>query len=192
MGWSGKSQWPLVIIAGAYLALALGYEQATPLYESTDEIRHFRYIRYIQTYYALPEQTADPARNAQAHHPPLYYLVAAVASGWVPVSANDPVFFDPPINPYWGYRYFEVSNDNKAQYLHSPDENWPFHGNVLIAHIARWVSIMFGLGVVLMTSRLGHVAFPERPALGLGGRLFRLSNPPTGAGGCFTTKRIRK
>ncbi|MBI3762958.1 MAG: glycosyltransferase family 39 protein, partial [Chloroflexi bacterium] len=168
---------PPTILASVYLALALTYGFVNPLYESTDEIRHFRYVRYLQVFHALPEQTSDPARNAQAHHPPIYYLAAAVASAWVPTSEADPVFFDPPVNPYWGFRYYEVSADNKAQYLHGPEEAWPFHGNVLIAWISRWVSTLFGLGVVLVTFRLGREAFPDRPALAFGATAFVGFNP---------------
>src|SRR5262245_7445213 len=111
----------LALLAAAYAGLASAFGRATPLCESTDDLRHFRYVRYLQAYRSLPVQTGDPSRNAQAHHPPLYYLIAAISSSWVPASSRDPVFFDLPANPFWGYRYFEASANNKAQFLHGPD-----------------------------------------------------------------------
>jgi 4-amino-4-deoxy-L-arabinose transferase-like glycosyltransferase len=168
---------PLVLILIAYLGLAGAFARATPLYESTDELRHFRYIRYLQTYHALPEQTGDPAHNAQAHHPPLYYAVAALISGWVPLTEADPVFFDLPVNPFWGYRYFEASADNKAQFLHGAGEAWPFRGNALIAWLARLTSTIFGLGLAWVSYKLGEVTFPGRPAMALGGAAFVVFNP---------------
>src|SRR5512138_114792 len=68
----------MLILIG-YLALAFGFSIVNPLYESTDELHHFRYIRYLQEFHALPEQRADQPR-IQAHHPPLYYAIAAVAT----------------------------------------------------------------------------------------------------------------
>ena len=86
---------PAAWLGLGYCLLVVGYALATPLYESTDEIRHFRYIRILQTDHALPVQTGDPERNAQAHHPPLYYLTAALASAWVPTGPNDPRLLRP-------------------------------------------------------------------------------------------------
>ena len=172
-----RPHWQVLLLASAYLALALSYGFVNPLWEATDEVRHFRYIRYLQVFHVLPEQTTDPARNAQAHHPPVYYLVAAIASAWVPTSDADPVFFDPPINPHWGFRYYEVGVDNKAQFLHGPEEAWPYHGNFLIAWIARWLSMLFGLAVVILTHRIGREAFPDRPALAFGAAAFVAFNP---------------
>ena len=35
------------ILLGIYLVLAVSYSLANPLYESTDELRHFRYVRHL-------------------------------------------------------------------------------------------------------------------------------------------------
>jgi hypothetical protein len=168
---------PPAVLALAFLALAALYALATPLYESTDELRHFRYVRSLQAHRALPEQTADPARNAQAHHPPVYYMAAALASAWAPGLDEEPVYFDLPINPFWGYRYFDASADNKAQYLHGPAEAWPFRGNTAAAWLSRLVTIAFGFGTVLITYQLGLAAFPGRKALAAGAAAFVALNP---------------
>ena len=38
------------LILFGYLALAFGFSVVNPIYESTDELHHFRYIRYIQEF----------------------------------------------------------------------------------------------------------------------------------------------
>ncbi len=161
-------------VALAFLALAITYSVVNPLHESTDEIRHYRYVRYLLAYHTLPVQEPHTPRS-QSHHPPLYYTLAALASWWV--EPDHPVYFSPPENPYWGYRYWEVGDDNKNQYLHGADEAFPYQGDALIAHLARWVNILIGLGSVLLTYRLGRVAFPRQPAVALGATAFVAFNP---------------
>jgi 4-amino-4-deoxy-L-arabinose transferase-like glycosyltransferase len=135
-----------------YLALAIGFSIANPIYESTDELHHFRYIRYIQQYQALPEQRFDQPR-IQAHHPPLYYVIAAIASSWI--APDHDALYEPIHNPYYGYRYWEINNDNKNQYLHGLDEQWPYQGIVLMVHVARWVNVILGALMVWVTYRIG-------------------------------------
>jgi hypothetical protein len=144
------------LILIGYLALAFGFSIVNPIYESTDELHHFRYIRYIQEFHALPEQRADQPR-VQAHHPPLYYLIAALASGFIP--PDRPALYEPVQNPYYGYRYWEINNDNKNRYLHGPDEQWPYSGVVLMVHVARWVNIVIGAFMVWVTYQIGLTIF---------------------------------
>ncbi len=144
-----------VILIG-YLVLAIGFSVANPIYESTDELHHFRYIRYIQEFGALPEQRFDQPR-IQAHHPPLYYLIAAIATSWI--MPDHAALYEPIHNPYYGYRYWEINNDNKNQYLHGLDEQWPYHGMVLMVHVARWVNVILGAIMVWVTYRIGLTIF---------------------------------
>jgi len=160
------------MIAIAYVILALAYGFANPPFEATDEIRHFRYVRYLVLNRTLPPVSADASKELQAHHPPLYYALAALITA--PVHSNVGADYAPPANPFWGFRYYEPSTDNKNQYVHSPDDRWPFihplshplypSGATLIVYLARWLSTMFGLGTVLMAYRLGQTLFSDRPA----------------------------
>ncbi|MDY6878029.1 MAG: glycosyltransferase family 39 protein [Chloroflexota bacterium] len=162
-----------------FIALAVAYSLASPLYEPTDELRHFRYVRHLIVYRSLPVQRADVPR-AQSHHPPLYYALGALASGWVPVEQE--VYYEPPINPYWAYRYWEVSDDNKNQYLHSGDVGQlgqlpHLHGVVLAAYVVRWMTVLIGAGVVWLTYRIGREILPDQPALAIGGAALVAFNP---------------
>ncbi len=145
----------MLILAG-YLALAFGFSVANPIYESTDELHHFRYVRYLQEFHALPEQRADQPR-IQSHHPPLYYLIAALATA--PVPPDRQALYEPVYNPYYGYRYWEINDDNKNRYLHGPDEQWPYSGVVLMVHVARWVNIVIGAIMVWVTYQIGLAIF---------------------------------
>ena len=157
-----------------YLALAFGFSVANPIYESTDELHHFRYVRYLQQYGQLPEQRADQPR-IQAHHPPLYYLLAALASGWI--APDHDALYEPVHNPYYAFRYWEINNDNKNQYLHGPDENWPYHGVVLMVHVARWVNVILGAIMVWVTYRIGLAVFPKRKPVAAGAAAIVAFNP---------------
>jgi len=164
----------LLVILAAYLILAVAYSLASPIYEPTDELRHFRYVRHIAVYHDLPVQSAEGPR-AQSHHPPLYYALGAMASWWVP--ANQEVYYSPPENPMWNTSPWEVSDDNRNQYLHGADERFPFRGVTLAVYVVRWMTVLIGAGVVWLTYCIGRDVFPDRPALAVGGAALMAFNP---------------
>lgn len=173
--WLKSNRFPLAL-AAIYVILALAYGLANPPFEATDEIRHFRYVRYLVINHSLPPVSAEASKQYQAHHPPLYYILAAVLTAPIPHQVD--ADYTPPINPFWGFRYYEPSIDNKNQYLHAPDERWPFSsGNTLAVFVARWLSTLFGLGLVYLAYRLGRLVFPNQPALALGSMAFVAFNP---------------
>ncbi len=137
------SKWAISGIVLLFIVLSLAYSVANPLHEATDELRHYRFVQHIVQRHALPEQ-GKVGCSAQGHHPPLYYLLAALATGWIDTGRD--VCYEPPQNPFWAYRYWEVGNDNKNQYLHTDDEAFPWHGEALAAHLARAVNILIGAG----------------------------------------------
>lgn len=167
-------RWLLGLLLTAYLVLAVAYSLANPLYESTDELRHMRYVRHIVAHFDLPVQRPGQPR-AQSHHPPLYYAFGALASWWVPVEED--VYYQPPENPFWAYRYWEVGNDNKNQYLHGPEESFPFQGITLAVYLVRWMTVLIGGGVVWLTYRIGRLSFPDQAALALGAAALVAFNP---------------
>ena len=167
-------RWLVGVLLGAYLGLALAYGLASPLYEPTDELRHVRYVRHIAVYHSLPVQQAEGPR-AQSHHPPLYYALGALVSGWVPVAQD--VYYEPVVNPYWGYRMWEPSSDNKLQYVHSVDERWPFRGITLAVYMVRWMTTLLGAGAVYLTYRLARELAPDQPPLALASAALVAFNP---------------
>jgi hypothetical protein len=164
----------LALLLISFVGLAVAYSLANPIYEATDEVRHVRYVRHLVAYKTLPQQVTEGPR-AQSHHPPLYYALAALVSGWVPVAED--VYYSPPTNPFWAYRYWEVGQDNKNQYLHESTEAFPFRGIALAVYLMRWFSVILGLGVVYLTYRLGRAVWPGHPALALAAASLVAFNP---------------
>lgn len=149
--------YPFVGLTLIFAVLAIGVSLANPLYESTDEIRHYRYVRIVATEHRLPIQDQEQNR-AQSHHPPLYYVTSALLTGWLP-SPHDGDFQHPG-NPFWGYRSFAPGVDNKLQYWHGPAE--PFHGGHSAALAARWVNVLFGIATLVVTHALALQVFGTR------------------------------
>ncbi|MBN1317928.1 MAG: glycosyltransferase family 39 protein, partial [Anaerolineales bacterium] len=165
---------PLSAILAAFILLASAYSIVNPLYEGTDELRHFRFVRVLADTGKLPIQGQEPKRS-QSHHPPLYYAASALATFWIPYQ-SDP-YLTRPGNPYWGYQYWRVGTDNKNMYLHGPDEAYPWSGAALSAHVARLVNVLFGALTVVFTAATMLTIFPRRPALAYGAAGIVAFNP---------------
>ena len=148
-----------ILHCSLFIVIAVAYNFANPLFEGIDEIRHFRYVRYIALNKALPPVSVESSKEMQAHHPPLYYVLSALIT--FPIHSDADSAYTPPPNPFWGFRYYEPSLDNKNQYLHAPDERWQLSGTTLIVYLARLISLLFGLGTVMMAFRLGRLVFDD-------------------------------
>jgi hypothetical protein len=157
-----------------FVILALAYSIVNPLHEATDELRHYRFVRILATSGRLPVQGQEPCRS-QSHHPPLFYAAGALATSWIDTGRE--ICATPPENPFWAYRYWEVGRDNKNQYLHGPDEAFPWRGEALAAHIIRAINVLIGAGVVWLTWATGRLMWPDRPAVGLAGAALVAFNP---------------
>ena len=166
--------WPIATLIIIFVLLGASYSVANPLHEATDELRHFRFVRYVAVNKRLPVQAQEPCRS-QSHHPPLIYVVGALATSWVD-GARD-ICYTPPENPFWNYRYWEVGVDNKSQYLHGADEAFPWYGDALIAHIVRFINVLVGAGVVWLTWGTGRVIWPRRRLLPLAAAALVAFNP---------------
>ena len=165
---------PFLVILAAFIALAVGYSVVTPLYEPTDEVGHFRYIEYLRILRQLPAPRVNGVL-IQSHHPPLFHAAAALVSAWVP---RDRLWdYEPEVNPYWGYRYWEPGVDNKNQFMHRAEEAWPYRGTTLAIHVVRWFNIVLGALTVWLAYRLAQAIFPERRTFALGATAFVAFNP---------------
>ena len=150
----------LVALIAIFVLLAGSVSIFNPLFEPSDEIRHYRYVRILVTEHRLPEQDQEAVR-AQSHHPPLYYALSAWLSASVP-SAHDGTF-QHPANPFWAYRNWTVGIDNKLQYWHGPAEQFPFREGYLAAMVARWVNVLLGAATVAITYHLALRALRSEP-----------------------------
>ncbi|GJM40836.1 MAG: hypothetical protein DHS20C20_11180 [Ardenticatenaceae bacterium] len=165
---------PIALILLAFVTLSLASSVINPLFESTDELRHYRFVQHIVQLRSLPVQ-GEAGCSAQGHHPPLFYTLGATATFWI--ETGKPVCSQLEDNPFWQYRYWEVGDDNKNQYLHTTAEAFPWTGESLAAHIVRGLNVLIGAGVVYLTWLLGRTLWPKRPYLAIGAAAFVAFNP---------------
>lgn len=162
------------LILLCFLGLGFAYSVINPLHEATDELRHYRFVQHIIQRHYLPIQ-GELACSAQGHHPPLFYVLGAALTAWIPTGHD--VCYSPPANPFWDYRYWEVGVDNKNQYLHGDDEAFPWHGEALAAHLIRALNVCLGAATVWLTWLTGQAIWPRRPGLALGAVALVAFNP---------------
>lgn len=158
----------IVLVLTLFIALGVLYSVTTPLFEAPDEPWHFAYVQYVASGRGLPIQALDqPAHLArqEASQPPLYYLIAAAATGWIDTSDFPGILWE---NPHYGFAVPGVVNDNKNLFIHTALESFPYRGAALAIHIARFVSVLMGALAVLFTYQLALRIFPDRKFLASG------------------------
>ncbi len=140
---------PLFWLAVLYVLVGVAYALVTPMLEKPDEEGHYGYIRYLREHRQLPplypsEQlltSGSAGWLAESKQPPLYYVLAAVLTSWLPdIQDADHLLV---LNPYMDFSVPGYRNDNRNQYLHPPDLT-----PVVLA--SRLVSLAFGLGTMLV------------------------------------------
>ncbi|MBC7227069.1 MAG: glycosyltransferase family 39 protein [Thermoflexales bacterium] len=137
------------------------YSLTVPLFEGNDESWHYAYVRYIAEKGTLPRQPPDQyphLARQEASQPPLYYLLAAVLTRWVPQD-DLPALYGRE-NPFPTVLPIEY-RDNQNHYIHTDAERFPYRGAALAIRLARLLSILFGAGTVWGTYALARTLFPQ-------------------------------
>lgn len=162
-------------IAALFFLLASIYSLVTPIFESPDELWHYPFVWHLARTGQLPVQNPAVPQlwRQEGSQPPLYYALVALLTA--PLPADDlPALLYP--NPHADIGL--VSPDGNINIVvHTARERWPWRGAVLAIHLARFVSILLGLGTVLTIYVLGRILWPERPALALLAMAFVAFNP---------------
>lgn len=157
------SQRVLFILLALYALLACAYNVTDPIFEPPDERLHYDLVRYLQQHRALPVvRLGDPP--SEYHQPPLYYTLAALLSSWIP---NDDYATQTLQNPFWAYNIGEVGRDNKNQFLHGPQQQFPYRGTSLAVHLLRLFSTLAGVVTVYWTYCFSLRLLPDHPPLAL-------------------------
>lgn len=151
-----------------FILLATLYSVIVPLFEGNDESWHYAYVRYIAEGKGLPRQPPDQyphLARQEASQPPLYYLLAAALTHWVPQEDLSALYLRenpfPTLLPV-------VYQDNQNHYVHTDAERFPYRGVTLAIHLARLLSVLFGAGTVWGTYRLAQKLFPQEKWVGPG------------------------
>jgi hypothetical protein len=139
----------LVGLLVVFIALATAYSVVTPLGEGPDEVSHFAYIQYVLMHQRLP--TAEGAVLGEAHQPPLYYVLCALAAIWIPQQE-----FTPIANPDFAFEQPHTPN----LLLHPQREAFPYRDAPLAWHWLRLLSVAMGAITVWATWRIAAIFFP--------------------------------
>jgi Dolichyl-phosphate-mannose-protein mannosyltransferase len=132
------TRWSLIILVLVYIPMALTYSFLTRAYEADDEPAHVKYIEYIVGNDALPRIAV--ANGLESHQPPLYY---ALEAGWqrlLGIPAFTPVVTGA-----------KITNLDFDSLFYSHDYTPTEHANAVHVHELRILSVVFGLGTVLLT-----------------------------------------
>lgn len=167
-----------ILVALIFLVLALWYNVVLPIGESDNESSHYRYIQYIKTEHRLPpvpyvwpaEPSQDQceiaygesARNPepQFRQPPLYYVMGALATSWLPTSDT----WWPPTNHFGVHtRNFDGGFNTS---VHTAREAFPYQGTVLSVHVLRLFSTLVGLWGLVAVYLSGRLLFARLPGPG--------------------------
>lgn len=144
-----KDHLALGVILLIYLMIATAHSVVVPLTAGNDEWAHFLYVRFIAEHGRLPATLAERAEAGyKADAPPLYHLlVAALTAGVEPVRLLRPL--DSP-------RRQLADNDPRPYALvHLGYELPPYQGEVLLWHLGRGLSILFGMALISLTYLTG-------------------------------------
>lgn len=152
---------PVLLLIG----LSAWYTSLIPPFEGPDEPEHTAYIFWLVEKRRLPPQGEaaweTPVRQ-EAGQPPLYYLLAALPTA-IGQLHNPPAVYRP--NPYFPSAAPGNVPDNKNIAVHYPTDTRPLRGQWLGIYLARLVSLLFGVILVLATLALAGEVRPGRPTV---------------------------
>ncbi|MBE7553380.1 MAG: hypothetical protein HS126_20095 [Anaerolineales bacterium] len=138
----------LVLALAVYLSLAFSYFFITPIFEAPDEWTHTGHIKHITEGKGLPVML--PGQGILGgQQPPLYYAIGALLAQPFELDSFDD-YLKERANPHASLGY-ALDPGNKNNFLHTPDENFPYRGLTLTIHILRLYSMAYGLIALIFT-----------------------------------------
>jgi hypothetical protein len=163
----------LILILAVFAISTFIQSLKVPIFEGSDEQRHYAYARYLVHNLTLPPHrktnTDKPyvySVEQEAGQPPLYYLPVALVTALVP-DADDADPFVVHNSFFVVYDELGLPYDNHNSYLHGHEGDFPYQGVALGVHLGRLVSIVFGLVTLWAIFMLARAIVPAYPAVGL-------------------------
>jgi len=170
-----QQHWAIVLILIGFIVLGTVYSVVTPLFEASDELWHYPFVRHLADGGGLPVQDPrleQPWRQ-EGSQPPLYYALGALATFWVDTSDFAEVRW---LNPHADIGV-ETADGNLNMVVHTERESFPYRGTALAVHIVRLLSVLMGAGTVLCTYLITLEVFPGRRTLATGAAAFNAFVP---------------
>lgn len=164
---SQKRLWLVAFILLGFLLLGEVYNALIPPFEGPDEAQHFAYVAWLATHRELPpqgEEAWQTEMEQEASQPPFYYFLASlpvrfanltdVERGYLP----NPHYPPPLPHPL-------PDNENRAiHYLNTATDADGMRG----VYVARGVTRLFGLLLLVGVYGLGRQVLREEPRLAVG------------------------
>lgn len=144
------------LILLAHVLLGAIYAFSIPMGEAYDEQGHYAYLRYLAEERQLPRVTLQesfltPEEDLQFSQPPLYYLLGALATFWIPAEQELPLDENPHL-------FLEGLN----RFIHPPEETDLYREEFMAILGGRLVSILLSTLAVAATYFLAKIIFPRR------------------------------
>jgi len=150
----------------AFAILSVIYNLTIPVFEASDESRHFAVIDYIRQTGRLPVQ--HPGEQSpwmqEGSQPPLYYALAIAATFWIDTSDLPQVL---RYNPH-AFIGLPEAQDNRNLVIHSDRESFPWRGTTLAIHVIRLLGAIMGVGTLLCVTAIAREVAPGREEVALG------------------------
>ncbi|MBI2865692.1 MAG: glycosyltransferase family 39 protein [Chloroflexi bacterium] len=156
----------LVLIVAIYLVLAFFYSVATPIFEASDEIFHYPFVKLLAEGKGLPIQkprAEDNLARQEGSQPPLYYALGAAATFWIDTGNFSSLVW---INPH-AQVGVPLVHGNKNMVIHTSEEKFPYRGPALAVHIIRWLNLILGAMTIVSVYSIARHVFPQRPEVAL-------------------------
>jgi len=171
----------IALILATFIVLGTIYSVVTPIFEASDELWHYLFVKHLADGNSLPVQDAsiDQPWRQEGSQPPLYYALSALATFWIDTDlkvdtadacqgGGKPRY--PPLlwhNPHVDSGVL-TADGNTNLVVHSQQEAFPWHGAALAVHLIRFLSVLMGATTVLLTYLIALEMFPARKNLALG------------------------
>jgi len=165
----------IIVILFIYLVLATLYSVVTPLFEASDEMWHYPFVKHLADGGGLPVQ--DPQNlgpwRQEGSQPPLYYALSALVSAWVDTSDAEELIWR---NPHADIG-LPMADGNINMVIHTEQEAFPWSGTALAAHLVRLFSVLLGAVTVLATYLAAREINPANQPMAVGAAAFTAFNP---------------
>jgi hypothetical protein len=166
---TGADRWsvsPLALLLVVFTVMAVAYSIAIPIFEGPDEDDHFRYVRFLADHHALPVQLFQAGGGEAGHQgwqPPLYYGLAALVISPINTTDFEQHLWRNPGTSFQGDR----ACCGRNLYFHARSEDFPYTRTTLAVHLARLVTILFGIMTVAIVYALMLTLLPGKRWLAL-------------------------
>ncbi len=171
-----REYWPAALVVLLFTGLGLVYSIITPVFEMSDETRHYAVVKFMADERRLPVQRSGEAQRHWSHEgnqPPLYYGMAALLTAWIETGTWDDVYW---YNPHTSVGV-PLRTDNENMTIHTEREAFPWRGYSLAVHLARFLSVLSGMVTVAFAYAIAWEMFKGNRALAVGATAITAFNP---------------